>query len=224
MIELKNVYLRYTKDFNVLQDVSFRIKMGEKAVLYGTEASGKSSLLRTIVGIETPLKGEVYIKGIPANKVDYKNQVALGFLPSHPAFMENKTLLKNLEYPLKIRKVNKNLQNVKINNVLVSYGLTALKDVKVKDLSYFDRIKLCLARFALRNIEVFVIDDVFKSLNDGESKKIAEYINDLIMVNNATAIVAVSNENLVKKIGGKKLTIDNGCVTELWLKKHWLKK
>ena len=173
MIELKNVYLRYTKDFNVLQDVSFRIKMGEKAVLYGTEASGKSSLLRTIVGIETPLKGEVYIKGIPANKVDYKNQVAL------------------------------------------SYGLTALKDVKVKDLSYFDRIKLCLARFALRNIEVFVIDDVFKSLNDGESKKIAEYINDLIMVNNATAIVAVSNENLVKKNGGKKLTIDNGCGTEL---------
>ncbi len=213
MIELKNVYLKYTKDFNVLQDVSFEIKTGEKVVLYGTEASGKSSLLRTIVGIETPLKGEVYVKGLPANKVDYKNEVSLGFLPCHPAFLDNKSVLKNIEYPLKLRKVDKALRNIKINNVLVSYGLTGLKDQKVKDLSYYDRIKVCLARFALRNIEVFVIDDIFKRLNESESKKIIDYINDLIMVNNATAIIAVSDENLIKKIGGKKLTIVNGCVS-----------
>lgn len=213
MIEVKNVYLQYTKDFNVLQDVSFRIKPGEKAVLYGREASGKSSLIRVIVGIETPAKGEVYIKGIPANKVDYKNEVSLGFLPCHPAFMENKTVLKNLEYPLKLRKVSKGLQNIKISNVLVSYGLTGLKDQKVKDLSYFDRIKLCLARFALRNIEVFVVDDVFKRLNETECKKTVDYINDLVMVNNATALIAVSDENLIKKIGGRRLTIDNGCVS-----------
>lgn len=213
MIEVKNVYLQYSKDFNVLQDVSFRVKQGEKVVLYGSEASGKSTLLRTIVGNIAPKQGEIYIKGIPVNKVNFKNDVSLGFLPCHPAFMENKSVQKNLEYPLKIRKVQKNLQNVKISNVLVSYGLSGLKDQKVCDLSYYDRIKLCLARFALRNIEIFVIDDVFKRLDDNETKKVVEYINDLIMVNNATALIAVDNENLIKKIGGKKLTIDNGCVS-----------
>lgn len=214
MIELRNVYLQYTKDYNVLQDVSFRVKQGEKVVLYGADASGKSSLVRTMVGVETPLKGDIYIKGIAVNKVDFKNDVALAFLPCHPAFLENKSVLKNLEYPLKLRKVNKGLQNIKIANVLVSYGLTGLKDQKVKDLSYFDRIKVCLARFALRNIEIFVVDDVFKRLNNIEKKKIVDYLNDLIMVNNATAFVAVSDENLIKKIGGRRLNIDNGCVSQ----------
>lgn len=214
MIEVKNVFLQYTKDYNVLQDVSLRVKQGEKVVLYGADASGKSSLVRTIVGVETPLKGDIYIKGIPVNKVDFKNEVALGFLPCHPAFLEKKSVLKNLEYPLKLRKVSKGLQNIKIANVLVSYGLSGLKDQRVCDLSYFDRIKLCLARFALRNIEVFVVDDVFKRLNDAETKKVIEYLNDLIMVNNATAFIAVSDENLINKIGGRRLNIENGCVSE----------
>lgn len=212
MIEFNGVTLAYTKDFNALQDINLKIEQNEHIVVLGEENSGKSSLLRVMVGIEKPNNGEVTIKGIPAHKVDFKQLISLGYLPVKPVFMEGKTVLKNLEYPLKIRKIDKNMRQVKLFNVLRSYGLDAIKDIKVKDLAYFDRLKICLARFALRNIDIFAIDDIFKKLDETETKKIIEYINDLIEFNNATSIIATNNEKLVKKLGGKVVIIENGSL------------
>jgi len=212
MIELNNVTVAYTKDFNALQDVSLKIQQCERIVVFGEENSGKSSLLRVIVGLEKPNKGEAYIKGMQAHKANFKELVSVGYLPARPVFMENKAVVDNLIYPLKIRKVDKNMQQVKLYNVIKTYGLETIKDVKVKNLSYFDRVKVCLARLALRNIEVFVVDDVFKKLDESETKKVLDYIEDLIEFNNATSIIATDNKNILKKLGGKLITIENGSL------------
>lgn len=75
-------------------------------------------------------------------------------------------------------------------------------------------MKVCLARFALRIAEVYVIDDVFEKLGENETKKIIEYIKDLIEFNNATSVIAVSDEKLIDKLGGKLVTINNGSFVE----------
>lgn len=214
MIEIKDVTLSYTKDYNALQDINLNINQGERVVVFGEENSGKSSLLRVMVGLEKPTKGEAYVKGVPASKVNYKETVSLCYLPSKPVFMEGKTVLKNLEYVLKIRKTNKNLGNIKLYNALKTYGLEAIKELKIKDLPYFERLKVSLARFSLRNTEVFVIDDVFEKLDDNERKKIIEYINDLVEFNNSTLIIALSDKKLIDKFGGKVVTLDNGSLIE----------
>lgn len=212
MIEFKEVTLAYTKDYNALQNINLTINKEERVVVVGEENSGKSSLLRVLVGIEKPNKGEATIKGIPTYKADFKELISLGYLPVKPVFMEGKTVAKNLEYPLKIRKVDKNMRQVKLFNVLRSYGLDAIKDIKVKELSYYDRLKVCLARFALRNVDIFVIDDIFKRLDEKETKKIIDYINDLVEFNGAASVIATSSEEIAKKLGGKVVTIDNGSL------------
>lgn len=214
MIELKDVTLSYTKDYNALQNVNLNIEQNEHVVVFGEENSGKSSLLRVMVGLETPNKGTAYIKGIPANKVDYKEVVSLCYMPVKPVFMEGKSVIKNLEYPLKIRKIDNNLRQVKLFNVLKSYGLDAIKDVKLKDLSYFDRLKVCIGRFALRNAEIFVVDDVFEKLGDNEKKKIIDYLDDLIKINNATSVIATNDEDLTRKLGGRVVIIENGSLKD----------
>ena len=214
MIEIKDVFLSYTKDYNALQDVNLKVEQNEHVVVFGEENSGKSSLLRVMVGLENPTQGEAYVKGIPATKVDYKDIVSLCYLPVKPVFMEGKSVLKNLEYPLKIRKVDKHLRQVKLFNVLKTYGLEAIKDLKIKDLPYFDRLKVCLARFALRNAEVYVIDDVFEKLDEKECKKIIDYIKDLIEFNNATSVIAISDKQLYDKFGGRLVTLNNGSLVE----------
>lgn len=212
MIEFNGVTLAYTKDFNALQDINLTIQKDERVVIFGEDNSGKSSLLRVLVGIEKPNAGEAFIKGIPAHKADFKELISLGYLPVKPVFMEGKSVLKNLEYPLKIRKVDKNMRQVKLYNVLRSYGLDAIKDLKVKELSYYDRLKVCLARFALRNVDVFVIDDIFKKLDEKETKKIIDYINDLIEFNSATSVIATDNEEIMNKLGGRVVIIENGSL------------
>jgi ABC-type sugar transport system ATPase subunit len=75
MIELNEVYLSYTKDYNALQNINLKIEQNDHVVIFGEENSGKSSLLRVMVGLENPNKGTAYIKGVPANKVDCKEVV-----------------------------------------------------------------------------------------------------------------------------------------------------
>ena len=212
MIEIKDVCLSYTKDFNALQDINLNIEQNERVVIFGAENSGKSSLLRIIVGLEKPNKGMAYVKGVPAYQVDFKDIVSLCYLPVKPVFMENKSVLKNLEYPLKIRKVDKNMRQVKLFNVLKTYGLDAIQNIKLKELSYYDRLKVSLARFALRTVEIFVVDDVFEKLNDQETKKIIDYLDDLIAFNNATSVIATDNAGLIKKLGGRVVAIENGSL------------
>ncbi len=212
MIETKNLYLSYTKDYFNLYDVSLKISAGEKCVLCGKEGSGKSSLLRVIAGLEKPFSGSASIKGIPSTKLDYRRDLSLGYLPSYPLFLENKTVKQNLEYPLKIRKTNKQIIEIKISNVVKSFDLETILEMKPKNLSYFNRLKVALARFALRNVEVFVIDDVFVGLNEGESKKIIGFINDLVTMNGATLLIATSDDKYNKLLGERVIKMDNGSI------------
>ena len=91
-------------------------------------------------------------------------------------------------------------------------GAPLKENLKVKELSYYDRLKVCLARFALRNVDVFVIDDIFKKLDEKETKKIIDYINDLIEFNSATSVIATDNEEIMNKLGGRVVIIENGSL------------
>ncbi len=214
MIETKNLFLSYTKDYFTLYDINLKVEAGEKVVLCGKKESGKSSLLRVITGLEKPFSGSASIKGVNVDKIDFKKDISLAYLPSFPLFMENKSVRKNLEYPLKIRKTNKQIIEVKTSNIIKSYELETILDMKPKNLSYFNRLKVALARFAVRNVDIFIIDDVFNQLNEAESKKIIGFINDLVTVNGATMLIATSDDKYNKLLGDRVIAIDNGSIVQ----------
>ena len=107
MISVKNVCLKFTKEFYALFDVSFEIKKGESVALLGGEDSGKTSMLRVLCKLEDINSGEIYIKGIPLKKLDFKNDISMGYFPQTPVFMERKTVKENLEFVLKDRGFTK---------------------------------------------------------------------------------------------------------------------
>ena len=214
MVNLTNVYLSYTKEYYTLFDISLDVADGKTVIIHGGEESGKSSLLRVIAGFEKPTSGTVTIKGQPSDKVDYKNSCNMGYLPQEGVFKENKTVYENLKLPLKFRKVDKDIAEIRINNAIKTYDLETLKNVRLRDLQAFDRIKVALARFSLRNIELFVVDDVFSTVIGMDNiKKIAKYLNDLIKNNNATAIIACSSQDVVKLFKGEVVRLEQGSIT-----------
>ncbi len=212
MIEIKDLCLAYTKDYLTLCDINLEIKDGQKVTICGEKESGKSSLLRVIAGIVKPTSGNVYINKIPVDKIDFKKDVSLGFLPSQPVFMENKTVLQNLQYVLKIRKVVKELANIKIENAIKTYDLQTIANMKMKDLQYFDRVKVALARFQLRPIEVLIVDDVFSRLGESDQKIVVKHINNLIKANQCSCLIAVEDKSMFSVVGGKQVVIDNGSL------------
>lgn len=214
MLDVSNVYLKYTKEYNTLNNINLKVEKGEHVVLFGEKESGKSSLIRVIAGLERATKGEVFINNVNVKKIDYKTDVSLGYISSLGAYLENKTVQANLEYVLKIRKLDKQLIKSKVNGVMLSNNLMDLKDRKLKDLSAFDRMRVNIARLNLRKIDFLICDDIFENFSNAECQKLAKLIMDLISTNECSSIVAISSEKLLKVIKGRIVKLKFGSIVD----------
>lgn len=201
MLKVEHLYVSFTKEFYTLNDINLELGDGSRLTIIGNKESGRTAMLRTLVGLEPIAKGEIRYKDISLEKVDFEKDISLGYLPAIGAFLDNKTVKQNLEYVIDIRTNDDSFKNIKVNNALIEYGLDYIKNKKVKELNYLDKLKLSIARLSLRNIEIFLIDDVFDRLSSIEKDKIIKNIKSLIKTNNASTIVMTDSEDVAKKFG-----------------------
>lgn len=214
MLKVEHLYVSFTKEFYTLNDINIDLKQNGKLVIVGSKESGRTAMLRTLVGLETMAKGSISYKNISLEKIDFENDISLGYLPANFAFLENKSIKQNIEYVLKIRSKENGFLNAKVNNALVEYGLDYIKNKKVKDLNYLDRLKLAIARLSVRNIDIFLIDDVFDKLASLEKDKIIKSLKSLIKTNDASAIIMTDSEDVVKAFGYPKKYLVYGSLQD----------
>ena len=107
-IEIKNISKSFD-DFVVLDDISLNIQETENMVLFGRSGTGKSVLLKCIVRLLEPDKGEIFIEGKNVLELNLKklNEVRkqIGFLFQSAALYDSMSVRENLEFPL-IRNFN----------------------------------------------------------------------------------------------------------------------
>lgn len=214
MILVKNLSLKFTKEFYALYDVNLEIKKGEAVALLGEEHSGKTTLLRVLCKLEKDFTGEVYIKDIPLKKVDFSLDVNMGYIPAAPVFFEKKTVYQNLQALLKSRKINKSQREEKINKLLIEYNLEKFRDEKVKNLSLFEKYVLSIARLSLREIELVLIDNIFENLSQEEYEKICELIKKQFLQNKVTTVIATTSPSVAKDLTKRTIKFKLGSITE----------
>ena len=214
MILVKNLSLKFTKEFYALYDVNLEIKKGEAVALLGEEHSGKTTLLRVLCKLEKDFTGEVYIKDIPLKKVDFSLDVNMGYIPAAPVFFEKKTVYQNLQAVLKSRKINKSQREEKINKLLIEYNLEKFRDEKVKNLSLFEKYILSIARLSLREIELVLIDNIFEKLSQEEYEKICELIKKQFLQNKVTTVIATTSPSVAKDLTKRTIKFKLGSITE----------
>lgn len=181
MIEVKNLYLNYIKEYSALYNINLQVEDKEKIALIGDKESGKTSLLRCICGLENFNKGEIYLNKMNLKKINFKKDVNLLYLSSNPVFFNNKSVYYNLAYSLKIRNYTESIINQKINRALDYLGLDGLKEKKIKELSYNEKLIVNIARSILREADIYLVDDIFrfdKKTNEKIAKVLAENFNE----------------------------------------------
>ena len=214
MIELKNVYLGYNKEYYALFDINLKFQKGDRAVLVGENGSGKTSLLRVIAGLEKVQKGEIYIDNTPLKNVDFAKDVALGYLSSKAIFYENKTVLKNLMWALKIRGEDKDIQEKKALEVLKDYNIEHLKDEKVGRLCKSDRRLVQIARLALRPLDILLCDEFDLQEDNKITEELINAQKKLINADHKDKIVIIACENVshFKDIINREIKMVSGSI------------
>lgn len=213
MIRVKNLYLRYTREFYALYNINMEIEDGESVALVGEDESGKTSLLRILAKLEKLTKGEVYIKDTPIEKLNFKEDVKAGYVPANPVFFEKKSVYENFRYILKIWGFSDNEIESKINEAIIEYSLEKIKDTKIKDLSLDEQYILSLIRLTFRDLDLLMVDNIFDHMNEA-AFEVATTLIKTLQKKKTTLILATTKEAIANIFCKRKIYFKDGSIVD----------
>jgi multiple sugar transport system ATP-binding protein len=163
-IRLDRVSKLYAGDVPAVSEVSLTIREGEFFVLLGPSGCGKSTTLRMIAGLESISSGDLYIGERRVNHVDPKDR-DLAFVFQNYALFPHLTVLGNLEFGMRLRRVRRAERTARVGEVARMLGLSQLLDRKPSQLSGGQRQRVALGRALLREPVAFLLDEPLSNLD-----------------------------------------------------------
>ena len=180
MIELKNVYKTYDNKTNALNDINIKIKEGEIFGIIGQSGAGKSTLIRCINMLETPTSGEVIINGKDITKLSEKElrneRKKIGMIFQHFNLLSNRTVYKNIAFPLELSNTPKEEQEKRINSMLELVGLTNHKNKYPSQLSGGQKQRVGIARALITQPSILLSDEATSALDPETVKSILDLL------------------------------------------------
>ena len=216
MIEIKSLSKSFGS-LNVLDRVSINVNVGENLVVFGKSGSGKSVLLKCIVGLLKPDDGKILVSD--KNVVDFstkelnKFRKNLSFLFQGAALYDSMSVRENLEFPL---KRNFDFTQEEINTkVLETLKLVGLEDAVNKmpsELSGGMRKRIGLARSIITEPALMLYDEPTTGLDPITSKEISVLILDLQKKLKMTSIVVTHDLLCAQIIADRAIMLNEGKI------------
>lgn len=213
MLSIKNLNLKFTKEFYALEDINVDVEVGESVAFVGEENSGKTTLLRVIAKLEDFDSGEIYLNKIPIKKVDFKTDLNVGYVPYCPVFLENKTVYENFRYILNKKGFKPADAEKMINNAIIDFSLERIRDEKVKNIRKEDKYILSLIRLTFRPLDLLLVDNIFDEISDIYIDAILSLIKKLKSPD-TTLILACTRPEIAEKICKRKIYFEHGKIVD----------
>jgi phospholipid/cholesterol/gamma-HCH transport system ATP-binding protein len=192
VLELKDVVKFYTSETAVLNGVSFRLFKGETKIIIGASGSGKSTILKLIMGLEKPDEGHIFVHGedithmTEQQLVRVRQQVGMVFQES--ALFDSLTVRENVAYRLYELDVDEQEIDRKVRESLGFVGLEEAIDKMPSELSGGMKRRVALARALIGEPEIMLYDEPTAGLDPITSKRINELIIALRDIKSVTGI------------------------------------
>jgi len=196
-------------DLDVLRGVDFQLFKGENVAVLGKSGTGKSVLIKIIIGLLKPDKGEVMVLGEHVDKLERKELDALrlriGFSFQSSALYDSMNVYHNLAFPLTMNTKNLSKKNVDdaVEEVLDAVGLKDKINELPSDLSGGQRKRIGIARTLILKPEIMLYDEPTSGLDPITSSEIIELINYVQQKYNTSSIIITHDLTCAKNTGNR---------------------
>jgi len=208
-------------DNHILKDFNLELFKGKSTVVLGKSGSGKSVLIKCIIGLIKPEKGSIHIFGqnIPDLNHDNLDQIRakVGFLFQSNALYDSMTVRENLEFPLRRHwlEISQKEVDIMVINALNDVGLAHTIDMMPIELSGGMRKRIALARTLILKPEIILYDEPTTGLDTITSKEIIELMIEIQQKYNTTSLIISHDMNCVRMASDKVvMLIDGRCYAE----------
>lgn len=206
---------------HVLIDFNLELVNGESVVVLGKSGSGKSVLIKCIIGLLKPDAGQIEVFGQSVHDLDEegldKVRAKVGFLFQSNALYDSMTVRGNLEFPLRRHwmKVSQSEINNMVKEALDDVGLGHTVDMMPAELSGGMRKRIALARTLILKPDIILYDEPTTGLDPITGKEIIELMVEIREKYNTTSLI-ISHDMQVVKLAGKRMVIlvDGKCYAD----------
>jgi phospholipid/cholesterol/gamma-HCH transport system ATP-binding protein len=218
VISIRGLYKSFGSENDVLKGVNLTVNKGENLVVLGKSGSGKSILIKCLVGLVEADKGEIKVFDTDITTLDNPSlnaiRVRIGFLFQNAALYDSMTVRQNLEFPLKRHSKKLSAKEVedKIMEALESVGLAEAVDKTPSELSGGMRKRIGLARTLILKPEIILYDEPTTGLDTITSREISELILAIQKKNKTTSIIITHDMACAKLTGDRLVILKDGVI------------
>jgi phospholipid/cholesterol/gamma-HCH transport system ATP-binding protein len=202
----------------VLNGISLAVSRGETLAVLGRSGTGKSVLLRLIIGLEKPDSGSVCIHGqdIAGLALDQLGEIRMkmGFLFQHAALYDSLTVEQNVAFPLQHHKktMSKSEQGDRVKELLAEVGMESDLNKMPSDISGGMQKRVGLARALALEPDILLLDEPTAGLDPISAAEIDDLVLKLQAEHHMASIVVTHDLHSAKTIAGRLALINEGNV------------
>jgi phospholipid/cholesterol/gamma-HCH transport system ATP-binding protein len=200
---------------NVLKDINLKIAKGENLVVFGKSGSGKSVLIKCLVGLIEPDDGKVVLLGKDISELKNEElnilRKKVGFLFQSAALYDSMTVRENLEFPLRdLKSKPKEEIDALVIEALKNVGLEDAIDKMPSELSGGMRKRVGLARTLILKPEIILYDEPTTGLDPITSKEISNLILEVQKKYNTASIIITHDVECARITANRIIILKDG--------------
>ena len=202
-------------EHEVLKGIDFRFEQGKINMIIGASGSGKSVMLKSIVGLLEPDEGQVLYDGVNFHETDFREKKEIrkniGMLFQSSALFDSLTVEENVSFPIKMF-TNKKPKEVleRVNFCLERVNLTGVNHLFPSELSGGMMKRVGIARAIAMNPKYLFVDEPNSGLDPLTASVIDKLIQELTVEYNMTTLVVTHDMNSVMNIGDRIMFLYQG--------------
>jgi len=215
VISITKLYKSFDEN-HVLRGIDLELCKGENLVVLGRSGTGKSVLIKIIVGLLKPDSGTVKVFDMEVDKLDKKElmelRLKIGFLFQHSALYDSMTIRENLEFPLvrNKRHISRKEIDESVKDVLEAVDLSDTINQLPSELSGGQQKRIGLARTLIMKPEIIFYDEPTAGLDPLTSVEIYDLINEVQEKYKTSSIIITHDLTCAKDTGDRIFMMENG--------------
>lgn len=194
-VSMENITFKYPKsDKNVLEDFNLSVEKGTSVAITGHSGRGKSTMAKLLLGFYPAQKGQIYIGGVPLEKLGlHKLRELIAYVPQEP-YLYNVSIAENISYGRPEATKEEIIEAAKAANAHEFItnqpdGYNTLAGERGAKLSGGEKQRIAIARAILKNAPILLLDEATSAL-DNESEYLVQQAIQTLMKDRTTIMIA----------------------------------
>ncbi len=212
ILEFRQIAKRYGSS-PVLSGITLSVEPGDFLVVYGLPSTGKSVLMRLLMGLEQPDSGQIMLRGRDATAVSAAER-DIGYVPQSFALYPHLSVRDNIAYPLNLAGMKAAAREPVVHRAAEMLNIVDLLAKRPDQLSGGQKQRVAIARGIAKQTDLFVLDDPLAGLDYKLREQLVDDLKALQQRSRATFLYTTSDPLEAMALADQLAVLDGGEIVE----------